>query len=332
MQHLLEIIYNGAVLTQEESQQLFHHMMNGALEPTQFAAALIALKARGEHPHEIAGAATASLQHAKPFAHPDYLFADIVGTGGDGANSINISTASAFVAAACGLPIAKHGNCSVSSKSGSSDVLMELGIKLDMDAQTSKTALDELGVCFLFAQQYHPGFKHAAPVRKQLKTRTIFNILGPLVNPARPPLALIGVYSPKLVQPVAETLRLLGYKRAAVVHGNGTDEVAIHGATQVAELYQGEIISYQLTPEDFGLPQYTLHDIEGGTPQENAQDLTQLLQGKGQPAHEAAILANVALLMRLFDKEDLKENVHEARTVLRHGQPYEQLNALACRG
>ncbi|MGL4668768.1 MAG: anthranilate phosphoribosyltransferase [Saezia sp.] len=332
MQELLEKIYIGSVLTQEESQQLFHHMMSGSLEPTQFAAALIAMKARGEHPHEIAGAATASLQHAQPFEHPHYMFADIVGTGGDGANSINISTASAFVAAACGLPIAKHGNCSVSSKSGSSDVLTELGLKLDMDAHTSRTALDDLGVCFLFAQQYHPGFKHAAPIRKQLKTRTIFNILGPLINPARPPLALIGVYSPKLVTPVAETLRLLGYKRAAVVHGNGTDEVAIHGSTQVAELYKGEIISYELTPQDFGLPTYTLADIEGGSPKENSVALAHLLQGKGQPAHEAAIIANVALLMRLFGKEDIQENAREDLSVIRSGKPYQHLEALACRG
>ena len=332
MQDLLEKIYTGSVLEQEESKQLFHYMMNGTLEATQFAAALIAMKARGEHPHEIAGAATASLEHAQPFAHPDYIFADIVGTGGDGANSINISTASAFVAAACGFPVAKHGNCSVSSKSGSSDVLAELGIKLNMSADTSRSALDDLGVCFLFAQQYHPGFKHAAPIRKQLKTRTIFNILGPLINPARPPVALIGVYSPGLVIPVAETLRLLGYKRAAVVHGNGTDEVAIHGVTQVAELYRGEIISYQLTPEDFDLPAYTLADIQGGTPAENSQALTQLLQGKGKPAHEAAIIANVALLMRLFDHEDIQENAHEAFSVLRSGKPYGHLSALANRG
>ncbi|HAO0783035.1 TPA: anthranilate phosphoribosyltransferase, partial [Escherichia coli] len=169
----------------------------------------------------------------------DYLFADIVGTGGDGSNSINISTASAFVAAACGLKVAKHGNRSVSSKSGSSDLLAAFGINLDMNADKSRQALDELGVCFLFAPKYHTGFRHAMPVRQQLKTRTLFNVLGPLINPAHPPLALIGVYSPELVLPIAETLRVLGYQRAAVVHSGGMDEVSLHAPTIVAELHDG---------------------------------------------------------------------------------------------
>ncbi len=170
-------------------------MVRGELKPEQLAAALVSMKIRGEHPNEIAGAATALLENAAPFPRPDYLFADIVGTGGDGSNSINISTASAFVAAACGLKVAKHGNRCVSSKSGSSDLLAAFGINLDMNADKSRQALDELGVCFLFAPKYHTGFRHAMPVRQQLKTRTLFNVLGPLINPAHPPLALIGVYS-----------------------------------------------------------------------------------------------------------------------------------------
>lgn len=170
----------------------------------------------------------------------------------------------------------------------------------------SRAALDELGVCFLFAPKYHTGFRHAMPVRQQLKTRTLFNVLGPLINPAHPPLALIGVYSPELVLPIAETLRVLGYQRAAVVHSGGMDEVSLHAPTIVAELHDGEIKSYQLTADDFGLTPYHREQLAGGTPEENRDILSRLLQGKGEAAHEAAVAANVAMLMRLHGEEDLK--------------------------
>ena len=329
---ILENLYRAQVMTQEESQQLFTAIVNGELEPAQLAAALISMKVRGEQPAEIAGAAQALLAHAEPFPRPDYAFADIVGTGGDGTNSINISTASAFVAAACGIRVAKHGNRSVSSRSGSSDLLAAFGIQLDMSAEKSRAALDDLGICFLFAPQYHTGFRHAMPVRKALKTRTLFNVLGPLINPARPPLALIGVYSPELVRPIAETLRTLGYQRAAVVHGAGMDEVAIHAATQVAELKDGEITTYELTPQDFGLDNYPLEALLGGEPEENRDILARLLQGKGDPAHEAAVAVNVAMLLRLFGQEDLKQNAQQALEVIRSGAAYQRVTALAARG
>ncbi len=329
---ILENLYRAQVMTQEESQQLFTAIVNGELEPAQLAAALISMKVRGEQPAEIAGAAQALLAHAEPFPRPDYAFADIVGTGGDGTNSINISTASAFVAAACGIRVAKHGNRSVSSRSGSSDLLAAFGIQLDMAAEKSRAALDDLGICFLFAPQYHTGFRHAMPVRKALKTRTLFNVLGPLINPARPPLALIGVYSPELVRPIAETLRTLGYQRAAVVHGAGMDEVAIHAATQVAELKDGEITTYELTPQDFGLDNYPLEALLGGEPEENRDILARLLQGKGDPAHEAAVAVNVAMLLRLFGQEDLKQNAQQALEVIRSGAAYQRVTALAARG
>ncbi|MBX9444889.1 anthranilate phosphoribosyltransferase [Dickeya chrysanthemi] len=332
MQSILEKLYRADILSQAESQQLFAAIIQGELEPTQLAAALISMKVRGEHPDEIAGAATALLADARPFPRPDYLFADIVGTGGDGSNSINISTASAFVAAACGLKVAKHGNRSVSSRSGSSDLLAAFGIKLDMSAEVSRQALDDLGVCFLFAPQYHTGFRHAMPVRQQLKTRTLFNVLGPLINPARPPLALIGVYRPELVTPIAETLKVLGYQRAAVVHGGGMDEVAIHAPTEVAELRDGKVETYQLTPDDFGLDSFALDDLLGGTPEENRDILARLLQGKGQPAHDAAVAANVALLLKLFGHEDLRQNAQQALDVIHSGQAYQRVLDLATRG
>ncbi|PKH26839.1 anthranilate phosphoribosyltransferase [Enterobacterales bacterium CwR94] len=332
MQDILEKVYQAQILTRDESEALFTAIIKGQLEPTQLAAALVAMKVRGEDPQEIAGAATALLRDAKPFPRPDYTFADIVGTGGDGSNSINISTASAFVAATCGLKVAKHGNRSVSSKSGSSDLLAAFGISLDLPAELARQALDDLNVCFLFAPQYHSGFRHAMPVRQQLKTRTLFNVLGPLINPARPPLAVIGVYSPALVQPIAETLRVLGYQRAAVVHGGGMDEVAIHAPTHVAELRDGEITSYQLTPEDFGFGYHPQSSLAGGTPEENRDILTRLLQGNGEQAHEEAVAVNVALLLKIFGQEDLRDNAQQALKAIRSGQAYERVIALAGRG
>ncbi len=332
MKLLLERLYQGQQISQQESEQLFSAVVKGEIDPVSLAGLLIAMKVRGESPQEIAGAATAFLNHALPFPRPDTLFADIVGTGGDGSNSINISTASAFVAAACGFKVAKHGNRSVSSKSGSSDLLAAFGINLDMPPEQARAALDELNLCFLFAPHYHTGFRHAMPVRKQLATRTLFNVLGPLINPARPPLALIGVYSPELVQPVAETLRVLGYQRAAVVHGGGMDEIAIHTTTDVAELRDGEITRYQISPEDFGLSMHPIESLRGGTPEENRDILAQLLQGKGQEAHEHAIAINVAMLMKLFGQENLRENASKALDVLRSGAAYQCVTALAARG
>jgi len=329
---ILENLYQAQPMTQQESQTLFSAIVRGELDPAQLAAALISMKVRGEQPAEIAGAAKALLADAEPFPRPDYKFADIVGTGGDGTNSINISTASAFVAACCGAPVAKHGNRSVSSRSGSSDLLAAFGIRLDMPAAESRAALDDLGLCFLFAPQYHTGFRHAMPVRKALKTRTLFNVLGPLINPARPPLALIGVYSADLVRPIAETLRTLGYERAAVVHGGGMDEVAIHAPTQVAELKNGEIVTYELTPQDIGLDNYPISALLGGEPEENRDILARLLQGNGDPAHEAAVAANVAMLLRLFGHEDLKFNAQKALAVMRSGEPFRRVTALAARG
>lgn len=329
---LLEKLFQAKSLTQAESQILFSSIVRGELEASQLAAALISMKVRGETPAEIAGAAQALLADAQPFPRPDYLFADIVGTGGDGTNSINISTASAFVAASCGVKVAKHGNRSVSSRSGSSDLLAAFGIRLDMSAEQSRLALDELGVCFLFAPQYHTGFRHAMPVRQQLKTRTLFNVLGPLINPARPPLALIGVYSPELVLPIAQTLQVLGYQRAAVVHGGGMDEVAIHAPTQVAELNNGSIESYELAPEDFGLNRYPLGALQGGAPEENRDILARLLQGKGEPAHAAAVAANVALLLKLHGQENLCHNAQQALEMIHSGQAFDRVTALAARG
>lgn len=332
MQTIINKLYEQQGLTQAESQQLFDQIIRGEMDPVLMAAVLTALKIKGETPDEIAGAAKALLANANPFPRPDYDFADIVGTGGDGSNTINISTTAAFVAAACGVKVAKHGNRGVSSKSGSSDLLSSFGINLAMSAQDSRQALDDLGVAFLFAPQYHGGVRHAMSVRQTMKTRTIFNILGPLINPARPNIELMGVYSKDLVRPIAQTMLQMGLKRAAVVHGSGLDEVAIHGETQVAEIRQGELIEYTLTPEDFGVSRYPLDAIRGGEPEENRAIITQILTGNGTAAQMAAVAVNVALLLRLFGQEDLKANTQQAIAVMKSGQAYGLVQQLAQRG
>lgn len=330
MQHnqLLEQLYSGHSLSTSESTALFNAVIQGELSNEQIAAMLIALKVRGANTEEITGAVAASLQNAKAFPHPNYSFADIVGTGGDGQNTINISTASAIVAASMGAKVAKHGNRSVSSKSGASDVLTALGVNVNVTPEQARQALDEIGVCFLFAQQYHSGFRHVAPVRAALKTRTIFNILGPLINPARPTYHLLGVYSPELVKTYAETAVALGHQHSFVVHGSGLDEVALHGETQVAEIKNGKIEYFTLTPEDFGLKAQSLESLRGGEPQENAQMLTALLQGKGKAEHANAVAANTALLLKLFGHDDLKQNVQNVLAHLASSKAFETLQKL----
>ncbi|MCF7482325.1 anthranilate phosphoribosyltransferase [Vibrio sp. J1-1] len=329
MEAIINKLYEQQSLTQEESQQLFDTIIRGELDPILMASVLTALKIKGETPEEIAGAAKALLANAKPFPRPDYDFADIVGTGGDGHDTINISTTAAFVAAACGVKVAKHGNRSVSSKSGSSDLLDSFGINLAMSPEDTRTAMDEIGVAFLFAPQYHGGVRHAMPVRQTMKTRTIFNILGPLINPARPNIELMGVYSEELVRPIAETMLQMGMKRAAVVHGSGLDEVAIHGPTTVAEIKDGKIVEYTLTPEDFGLETHPLEAIKGGAPEENKAITTNILTGKGTDAQLGAVAANVALLMRLFGHEDLKTNTQQAIEAMNSGKAYQLVQQLA---
>nr|WP_086939584.1 anthranilate phosphoribosyltransferase [Thaumasiovibrio occultus] len=328
---LTEKLYQQETLTEAQSQQLFDAIIKGDVDPIVLSAALTALKIKGEEPSEIAGAAKALLDNANDFPSPDYDFADIVGTGGDGANTINISTTAAFVAAACGLKVAKHGNRGVSSKSGSSDLLDKFGIDLAMPAETAREALDELGVCFLFAPQYHGGVRHAMPVRQTLKTRTIFNVLGPLINPARPNIELMGVYDEALVRPIAETMVAMGMKRAAVVHGSGLDEVAIHGETKVAEIRDGQIEEYTLTPADFGVNTYPLEAIKGGEPEENRAIVTAILNGQGTDAQQSAVAINVALLMRLFGEEDLKANTQKALDVMASGSALTLVEKLAAK-
>ena len=327
-EQILSELFDNKALTREQAATLFGAIVKGELSGEQLAGALIALKLRGETVDEISGAVTALQQAAEPFPTPDYSFADIVGTGGDGANTINISTTSAIVGASLGLKIAKHGNRSVSSKMGASDLLTTLGVDISMSPESARKALDEIGLCFIFAQKYHLGFKHAVPVRQALKTRTIFNILGPLINPAKPKRQLLGVYSPELIDIYAKTVAQLGHEHTIIVHGSGLDEVAIHGATEVAEVRNGEIERYTLTPQDFGFQVKPLESLRGGEPTENAQIITALLQGKGKTEHNQAVAMNTALLLKLFGQEDIKQNAQWVLDVIAQGNPFETLQKL----
>ena len=327
-EQILSELFDNKALTREQAATLFGAIVKGELSGEQLAGALIALKLRGETVDEISGAVTALQQAAEPFPTPDYSFADIVGTGGDGANTINISTTSAIVGASLGLKIAKHGNRSVSSKTGASDLLTTLGVDISMSPESARKALDEIGLCFIFAQKYHLGFKHAVPVRQALKTRTIFNILGPLINPAKPKRQLLGVYSPELIDIYAKTVAQLGHEHTIIVHGSGLDEVAIHGATEVAEVRNGEIERYTLTPQDFGFHVKPLESLRGGEPTENAQMITALLQGKGKAEHNQAVAMNTALLLKLFGQEDIKHNAQRVLDVIAQGKPFETLQKL----
>ncbi|MFV0574078.1 MAG: anthranilate phosphoribosyltransferase [Vibrio sp.] len=329
MQAIINKLYDKTDLTEQESHELFDIIIKGEMDPILLGGVLTALKVKGETPEEIAGAAQALLANASPFPQIEGEFADIVGTGGDGSNTFNISTTAAFVAAACGVKVAKHGNRGVSSKSGSSDLLDSFGIDLAMSPEKTKQAVEEIGVAFLFAPQYHGGVRHAMPVRQALKTRTIFNVLGPLINPARPKIELMGVYDESLVRPIAKTMANLGMKRAAVVFGSGLDEVAIHGPTLVNEIVNGEIKEYTLTPEDFGVKSYPLEAIKGGEPEENRAIITKLLNGEGTEAQIAAVAVNVALLLRLFGHEDLKANTQQAIEVIQSGRAYQLVQQLA---
>lgn len=334
IQPLLDIVFQGKALTREQSARLFSVLIQGEMNETLIAGMLMALKIRGETIAEISGAADAMRAAAKPFPYPAAKrtqgIIDIVGTGGDGFNTINISTTAAFVAAAAGAKVAKHGNRAVSSKSGSSDLLAQFGIDLTMSPALASHCLEAFNLCFLFAPHYHGGVKHAVPVRQTLKTRTLFNVLGPLINPAHPEFMLLGVYSAELVTPIARVLQALGTQRAMVVHGSGLDEVALHGCTQVAELKDGEIVEYQLTPADFGVPQAHIRELEGGEPAQNAQITQAILQGQGSDAHTHAVAINAGCALYLCGlSESVKAGTALALNILKSGKAFELLHKLA---
>ena len=325
----LQRLYAGESLDQASSETVFTALVQGLLPEPAIAAMLMALRFKGETADEMIGAARALRAADAPFERPDYVYADTCGTGGDGASLINVSTAVAFVAAAAGLPIAKHGNRSVTSPCGSADVLEQLGVKLAVPAEVSRRALDEAGVCFLLAPLYHPGLRHAAPVRRALKVRTIMNLLGPCLNPAEPQVQLLGVSEARHLEPVAKTLASLGVRNALVVHGSGIDEMALHGPTQAVRVLDGTLEALTLTPEEAGLERRSLESLRGGGPEENAARLAALLKGEGSVDETDVVALNAgALLLAARLEPTLRDAVARAKDVIRSGEGHGRLQLL----
>ena len=321
---------NGAVLDQDQARSVFEQMSRGELSDIEIAAFLGALHARGEQPSEIAGAAEAFRQAAQGFSTDATGIIDVVGTGGDGVGTINVSTASAFVAASMGLKVAKHGNRAVSSKAGAADLIEAAGIPLDLSPASSAQLLERTGFCFLFAQKYHPAMRFVAPVRAALKNPTIFNLIGPLVNPAHLSYQVLGVGKRDLLDDVAQALASLGLEHALVVHGSGTDEFAVHGQTEVREITREGVSSFAYTPEELGITPAPLSDLIGGDANDNLRLITDIFNGSGVAAQRDAIAATTGAMLYLAGNvPSLSEGTTAALAQLASGAVAEHLQTIA---
>ena len=326
---LLRAVIQGERLTQDETGVVFAALGAGDLSEAETAALLAALHSRGETADEVAGAASAFRHAARPFPEVTFPLVDVVGTGGDGAGTINISTAAGIVAASMGISVAKHGNRAVSSRTGAADVIAALGLPLNLSPQEAVEILARDHFTFLFAQAYHPAMKHVAPIRRALATPTIFNVLGPLLNPAHLTYQLMGVWDPGMLDMIAEAMVRLGRKRALIVHGTGTDEIAVHGATQVREATPRGVKAYEVTPEELGVARWKLSDVLGGEPAENARILREVFAGRGEPAHRDAIAVNTGALLYLAGPADnLADGTRMALEQLASGRVAEHLESM----
>jgi anthranilate phosphoribosyltransferase len=316
---LLAKLVDGRILSADEAHAFFAACLRGEPTPAQVAAAVTALRIRGETVEEIAAFATAMREAARTLDHP-YDAIDTCGTGGDGQHTFNISTAAALVLAGAGLKVAKHGNRAMSSKSGSSDVLSVLGVNLQANPAQQRRSLDQAGIAFLFAPAYHGAMRHVGPVRAEIGFRTVFNLLGPLSNPAGAKRQVMGVYDPRLLEPLAEVLGRLGATRAWTVHGQGLDELTTTGETEVAEWKDGAVRRFTVTPEDAGLPRADLAALRGGDAEENAAALRALLDG-AKGAYRDIVLLNAAAALVVADRAaDLAEGAAEAAAVIDDGR------------
>lgn len=324
-------IVNKQDLTYEEAYAVMDEIMSGQTTPTQNAAFLAALSTKSagaETDGEISGCAAAMREHALPFPHPGMDVLDIVGTGGDEAHTFNISTASAMVIASAGVKVAKHGNRAASSKCGTADCLEALGMKIGLEPDHCLRLLRETGFCFLFAQKMHASMKYVGPIRRELGIRTVFNILGPLTNPARPSMMVLGVYSPHLVEPVARVLPSLGVRRGLVVHGQDRlDELSIGAPTTACEVRDGTVTPFVVTPELVGLPRGSKADLAGGDPAENAAILRSVLSGETGPRRNAVLLNAGAGLYVAGQAPDLAAAVRFAAAQIDSGAALHTLEA-----
>ena len=327
MKEFTTIIKSGKDLTAEQAEKVFDQIMSGRIDEEEITDFLLSLKTKGESSGEILGAARILRARSRATKIPEDVL-DVCGTGGDGLNTLNISTAVAFVVAGCGVPVAKHGNRAVSSKSGSADVLHELGVNIT-SYERAEACFANSKMCFMFAPDYHEAMKYVSAIRIKLKTRTIFNLLGPLLNPAKARHQLIGVYSPHLLHPFAEVLRSLKSKKAWVVHGaDGLDEISISGETQIAELDNGVIDTFTITPEDAGLKPGRLENIQGGNPKENAAAIIELFKGQSGTYRDIVLLNAAAGLIVAEKTHDLKEGVRLASESIDSGQAMKVLEKL----
>ncbi|MFK7944279.1 MAG: anthranilate phosphoribosyltransferase [Paracoccaceae bacterium] len=316
-------------LTRDEAVMAFEIIMSGEATPAQIGGFLMTLRTRGEAVDEIAGAATVMRAKAAHVHAPEGAM-DIVGTGGDGKGTLNISTATAFVVAGAGVPVAKHGNKALSSRSGAADALTQMGVNVMVEAPVAQAALDETGICFMMAPMHHAAMRHVGPARVELGTRTLFNILGPLTNPAGVKHQLTGAFSADFLRPMAETLAALGSSTAWLVHGSdGTDEVSIAGPTKVVSLCEGHISEIEIHPEDAGLPVHPFEAILGGTPEDNAKAFAALMDGE-TGAYRDAVLLNAACALVVVGKADNpKAAVEMARESIDKGAAKAKIQALA---
>lgn len=312
--------------TIEEAREVFEPLTVGDYDDVHMAALLIAVRTRGETFEDITGAAQAFLAAGRPFPLTGSGLLDTAGTGGDGKNTINISTAASLLTAAGGCGVVKCGNRSVSSKSGSADVLEALNIPLQLDLNRAVKWFENSNFTFLFAPAYNPAIAHVQPVRKALGVPTLFNILGPLLSPARPALQIMGIAKPELGETIIKVMRELGRERALVVHGSGTDEIAVHGPTQLWELRDGEISYYERTPEELGISEHSLNEVMGGTGEENAKLIRAIFAGTSPTAHLDAVAVNAGAMFYLHGVVDsIAEGAERAKDLVHSGQVNEWL-------
>lgn len=324
---LIAKVANGESLNRDDSRQAFDILMSGEATPSQIGAFLMALRVRGETVDEIVGAVSSMRSRMLPVAAPDDAV-DIVGTGGDGIGTYNISTLASIIAAGTGLPVAKHGNRALSSKSGTADALSALGVKLDIGPALISRCISEAGLGFMFAQLHHSAMRHVGPTRVELGTRTIFNLLGPLSNPAGAKRQLLGVFSPHWLVPLAEVLRDLGSESIWVVHGDGMDEITTTGVTHVAALEDGKIRTFDLTPKDFGVEIAAMDDLKGGNGIANAAALRDVLGGRKNAYRDISLCNAAAALVVAGRAETLGDAMKMASDSLDHGKAAEVLDRL----
>ena len=324
----IDAVVSGRPLSMDDAAAVMRQIMQGEATPAQLGSFLTALRLRGESTEEIAGMATVMREFSLR-VRVEGTVVDSVGTGGDGTNTFNISTAAALVAAGAGVRIAKHGNRAASGSCGAADILEALGVRIELPPEGVERCINEAGIGFMFAQAFHPSMRHAGPVRREIGIRTVFNILGPLTNPAAAQRQLIGVAFPQLGEKMAEVMRLLGSERSLVVHGaGGMDEIALDGDTSVWELRDGRVEGWTFSPDGLGLGRWSVDDLRGGDPPASAATMRRLLGGEGGPIRDAVLLNTAGVLLAAGTAETIPDGIHAAAQSIDSGAARQRLEAM----